>query len=176
MNTVPTAPAAPTTFTWSWAYIAAHPFKTIGVALILALRYFFALFFLYGFWHKFVNGWLWTDVLKLHFIDRLSEISPDAWQAAYLQYFAIPLSLPIAWIVTIGELIIGAALVFGIATRLNAAFGLFMLLNFAAGAFYNIWIDILSAMAVLFIVFPTGHWLGFDKMLHQKHPNSLWLK
>ncbi|MDW8465549.1 MAG: DoxX family membrane protein [Chloroherpetonaceae bacterium] len=163
MDTSSLSTAASTSFSWSWTYLAAHPFKTAGIVLILALRYFFAIFFLYGFWHKLIHGWLWTDVLRLHFIDRLSEISPEAWQAAYLQYFAIPLAMPIAWIVTVGELIIGLALVFGVTTRLNAAFGLFMLLNFAAGAFYNIWIDILSAMAMLFIVFPTGHWLGFEQ-------------
>ena len=119
---------------------------------------------------------MWTDILKLHFIDRLSEIHPDTLQAAYLQHFAIPLYLPIAWIITVGELLIGLALIFGITTRLNAAFGLFMLLNFAAGAFYNIWIDILSIMAILFIVFPTGHWLGLDRLLHQRYPHAIWFR
>lgn len=171
-----TSISSPTSFSWKWSYISAHPFKTLGVALILALRYFFAVFFIYGFWHKLMQGWMWTDILKLHFIDRLSEIHPETLQAAYLQHFAIPLYLPIAWIVTVGELIIGVALIFGVTTRINAAFGLFMLLNFAAGAFYNIWIDILSVMAALFIIFPTGHWLGFDKMLHQKYPRSIWFK
>ncbi len=168
--------SAPSSFSWTWSYISAHPLHTLIIVLILAMRYFFAVFFIYGFWHKLVQEWMWTDILRLHFIDRLSEIHPDTLQAAYLQYFAIPFYLPIAWIITVGELFIGLALIFGITTRLHAAFGLFMLLNFAAGAFYNIWIDILSIMAILFIIFPTGHWLGFDRLLYQRYPHTIWFQ
>jgi len=163
-------------FSWTWSHISRHPLQTLAIVLILAMRYFFAVFFIYGFWHKLVHEWMWTDILKLHFIDRLSEIHPDTFQAAYLRYFAIPFYLPIAWVITVGELFIGLALIFGITTRLHAAFGLFMLLNFAAGAFYNIWIDILSIMAILFIIFPTGHWFGFDRLLHQRYPDAIWFR
>jgi thiosulfate dehydrogenase (quinone) large subunit len=163
-------------FAWRFDYLREHPLQLLGVALVLAMRYFFAAFFIYGFWHKWEQGWIWTDIMKLHFIDRYAEIDMNSFQALYLQYFGIPLYVPIAFIVTVGELIIGLGLVFGVATRANAAFGLFMLLNFTAGAFYNIWIVILSAMAALFIVLPTGHWLGFDKRLNEKYPNSIWFK
>jgi len=169
-------PQSDARFHWSLDYVKRHPFQTVGIGLVLAMRYFFAVFFIYGFWHKLVREWMWTDIMQQHFIDRYSEIDPLSFQALYLQYFGIPFYLPIAWVVTIGELIIGVALVFGAATRANAAFGLFMLLNFAAGAFYNEWIVILSATAILFIIFPTGHWLGVDKRLHEKYPHSIWFK
>lgn len=166
----------PETFRWDFKYFQRYPLQTLFVFAVLAIRYFFAVFFIYGFWHKLVKEWMWTDVMKRHFEQRLSEIPADSFQAAYLQHFAIPLYLPIAYIVTIGELVIGLGLVFGVATRFNAGFGLFMLLNFAAGAFYNVWIVILSAMAILIMFFPTGHWLGFDKRLSEKYPNSWWFK
>lgn len=166
----------PNSFRWSFQYFQQHPLQTLFVITVLAIRYFFAVFFIYGFWHKLVKEWMWTDVMKVHFQQRLSEIPPDSFQAAYLEHFGIPFYLPIAFVVTVGELIIGVALMLGVTTRFNAGFGLFMLLNFAAGAFYNIWIVILSAMAILIMFFPTGHWLGFDKQLHEKYPNSFWFK
>lgn len=166
----------PESFRWRFQYFQQHPLQTLFIITVLAIRYFFAAFFIYGFWHKLVKGWMWTDVMKVHFQQRLAEIPPDSFQAAYLEYFGIPFYLPIAFVVTVGELIIGVALMLGVTTRFNAGFGLFMLLNFAAGAFYNIWIVILSAMAILIMFFPTGHWLGLDKKLHEKYPNSFWFK
>jgi thiosulfate dehydrogenase [quinone] large subunit len=35
---------------------------------------------------------------------------------------------------------------------------------------------VLGLIAVLFIVLPTGHWLGLDRKLHERHPDSLWFK
>jgi thiosulfate dehydrogenase [quinone] large subunit len=84
--------------------------------------------------------------------------------------------MPIAWIVTIGELIIGVALLLGVTTRINAAFGLFMLLNFAAGGYYNEIIPPLVTISILLIVLPTGHWLGLDRSLNRKYPESLWFR
>jgi len=81
----------PDSFRWSFQYFQQYPLQTLFVITILAIRYFFAVFFIYGFWHKLVKGWMWTDVMKVHFQQRLSEIPPDSFQATYLEYFAIPL-------------------------------------------------------------------------------------
>lgn len=163
-------------FEWRLDYFRARPLETTFIIIVLGIRYFFAMFFLYGFWHKLVKEWMWTDIMKTHFEQRLSEIPPDSFQALYLESFGIPFYLLIAFVVTIGELTIGLSLVLGLTTRFHAGFGLFMLLNFAAGAFYNIWIVILSVMAILIMFFPTGHWLGFDKRLNEKFPNSFWFR
>ncbi|HHE31286.1 MAG TPA: DoxX family membrane protein [Chlorobaculum parvum] len=177
-------------FQWNSSYLKSHWLKATGVILVLLLRYLYTLLFLYGFAHKIMHGWIWSDILTQHFTERLGELriaaetaaagsfeaSVAAFQASYLAHFAIPMVIPIGWIVTIGELIIGVALLLGVTTRINAAFGLFMLLNFAAGGYYNETIPPLIIMSVLFMVLPTGQWLGLDRSLHRKHPNSMLFK
>ncbi|MEI6847463.1 MAG: DoxX family protein [Chlorobiaceae bacterium] len=153
-----------------------HPLKTAGIILFLTGRFIFTLFFLYGFWHKLVKGWLWSDLMQGYFLKRVSELPADSFQALYLTKFAIPLALPIAWIVTIGELIIGIGLLLGIATRANAAFALFLLLNFAAGGYYNLSLPPFILFAVMMMIFPSGQWLGLDHKLHDKYPTSIWFK
>jgi thiosulfate dehydrogenase [quinone] large subunit len=177
-----------TDFKWSRSYMSGHKIKTSGVVATLALRYLYTSLFIYGVYHKVLHGWMWSDVMREHFIKRMNELqaaslpagSFDAqvamFQASYLANFAIPLVMPIAWIVTIGELIIGVALLLGVTTRINAAFGLFLLLNFAAGGYYNLTIPPLVTMSVLFMVLPTGHWLGLDRNLNRKYPDSIWFK
>lgn len=176
-----------TEFQWNGSYLKSHWLKAIGVIAVLLLRYVYTMLFLYGFVHKIIHGWMWSGILTHHFSVRLHELQLTAkaaasssfdalvatFQAFYLQHFAIPMVMPIAWIVTIGELIIGVGLLLGVATRLNAAFGLFMLLNFAAGGYYNITIPPLIAISLMMIVLPTGQWLGLDRTLHRNHPNSM---
>jgi thiosulfate dehydrogenase (quinone) large subunit len=177
-----------TDFEWNRGYLKSHPLKAAGVVAALAIRYLYTLLFLYGFEHKIVRGWMWTGIMEEHFLKRLHELQAVAsgpgsfgttvasFQASYLLHFAIPLALPIAWIVTIGELIVGIALLLGVTTRLNAAFGLFFLLNFSAGGFYNLTIPPLVLMSLMMIFLPTGHWLGLDRKLNEKYPDSPWFR
>ena len=153
-----------------------NPFKTSGIILFLFGRYFFALFFLYGFWRKFTKGWLWSDLMLGFFTKRLAELPAASFQANYLEHFAIPLAFPIAWIVTVGELVIGLSLIFGFAVRANAAFALFLVLNFAAGGYYNLSLPPFMIFSVLMMLLPSGQWFGFDKQLHLKYPHSIWFK
>lgn len=163
-------------FEWNRQWLAAHPLKSAGVLLFLIGRLLFVAIFLYGFWHKLVKGWLWTDLMQHHFTQRLSELTPGTFQAIYLESFAIPLAMPIAWIVTWGELLIGICILLGVATRANAAFALFMFLNFAAGGYYNLTLPPLMLFALLLMLFPSGHWLGLDGRLQAKYPNSIWFR
>ncbi len=179
-----------TDFNWSRTYLSGHKLKTSGVIATLVLRYLYTLLFLGGFIHKIVHGWIWTDIMTKHFIKELNVLRapPQSgplealatlaapYQANYLEHFALPLVIPIAWIVTVGELIIGVAMLLGVTTRINAAFGLFLLLNFAAGGYCNWTIPPLVTMSVLFMVLPTGHWLGLDRNLNRKYPDSIWFK
>lgn len=177
-----------TDFTWNRAYIGSHLWKTAGVVTALVVRYLYTALFLYGFIHKIIHEWMWTDIMTRHFMTRLAELQAEAlssgsftamvasFQATYLQHFAIPLAMPIAWIVTIGELIVGLCLLVGLATRINAAFGLFLLLNFAAGGYYNLTIPPLVLMSLMMMVLPTGHWLGLDRRLNEKYPESPWFR
>ena len=75
------------TFSWDRAYMKAHPVQTAGVVLFLAGRYLFSIFFLYGFWHKLVRGWLWTDKMHCFFTNRLTDPPLlNSFQAAYLTF------------------------------------------------------------------------------------------
>ncbi|ASQ90448.1 DoxX family protein [Prosthecochloris sp. GSB1] len=165
-----------TNFEWTRDFLKKHPLKTVGITLFLAGRYVFAAFFLYGFWHKLVKGWLWTDLMHVYFTQRLGELAPGSFQALYLEQFAIPLALPIAWIVTIGELIIGVCLVLGLTVRANAAFALFLVLNFAAGGYYNLTLPPFMLFSILMMLLPSGHWLGLDRKLHEQYPDSPWFR
>lgn len=154
-----------------------NPLRSTGIILFIAGRTIFSIFFLYGFWHKLVKGWLWSDLMQDYFTKRLIEpplLNP--FQALYLEHFAIPLAIQIAWIVTVGELVIGIGLLFGIAVRANAAFALFLVLNFAAGGYYNLSLPPFMLFAILMMIFPSGHWLGLDNRLHNKYPDSIWFK
>ncbi|NTV92338.1 MAG: DoxX family membrane protein [Chlorobiaceae bacterium] len=164
-------------FRWNASLMKEHPLKTTGVILFLIGRYIFAAFFLYGFWFKLIKGWLWTDKMYGFFTERLHAPPPlNDFQTIYLEHFAIPLAMPIAWIVTIGELIIGVCLALGLTVRANAAFALFLVVNFAAGGFYNLTLPPFMIFSILMMILPSGQWLGLDKKLHLQHPNSLWFR
>jgi thiosulfate dehydrogenase [quinone] large subunit len=175
-------------FEWNRDYLSTHKAKAAGVISVLIIRYLYMMIFIYGFFHKLVHGWMWNDIITQRFLTMYHTLQAAALhddslaariaglQAGYMQYFAIPLSMPIAWIVTIGELIVGLSMLLGIATRRNAVFGLFLLLNFAAGGYYNFTIPILVFMSLLIILLPTGQWLGLDKKLSRQHPQSPWFK
>jgi thiosulfate dehydrogenase [quinone] large subunit len=188
-------------FNWSKEYLLQNPFKSIGVVGVLILRYLFGLYFFVGFAYKLLKDWLWTDKLKgvfeyqLQTLNQLNDyyinelnankvlsvVEPDsplfAFEPIYLKYFAIPFYLPIAWMATIGELVIGLSLIFGIAVRVNAAFALFILINFAAGGYFQFHTSFpLMFCSLLIMSLPTGHWLGLDKKFNGLYPDSIWFK
>ena len=85
------------TFTLTREDMKAHPLQAAGIVMFLVGRYIFAIFFLYGFWHKLTRGWLWTDKMFGFFTERLYAPPPlNDFQTIYLEHFAIPLALPIA--------------------------------------------------------------------------------
>jgi thiosulfate dehydrogenase [quinone] large subunit len=48
------------------------------------------------------------------------------------------------------------------------------MVNFGLGGFYDASLIPLNLIALLFVVFPTGHWWGLDRRLHQRYPGN-WL-
>ncbi|WP_322494245.1 DoxX family membrane protein [Chloroflexus sp.] len=110
--------------------------KAARVGLVL-LRYAFGATFAYGAYHKITRGWLTTPVMRQHFEQRLSEIAQNSFSAAYLRHFAIPLYRPIAWILTIGQVIVAISMLTGKGVRPSAALALFLLANISAGSYFN---------------------------------------
>ncbi|MCG8352897.1 MAG: DoxX family membrane protein [Chloroflexales bacterium] len=163
-------------FRWSWNYAKRYRLKTAGIVSFLACRYLFGAFFVYGAYHKLSRRWIGSDVLRQHFQARLADIDPDSFQAAYLRRFAIPCYAPIAWFLVAGQLSVGASTMFGAAVRPNAALALFMLLNITAGSFSNPSMPPFIVYATLLMLFPSGHWLGLDSVLHKKYPRAIWFR
>lgn len=190
-----------TEFKWDKSAFRESPLKSIGILSLLVLRYFFGAYFFIGSYYKLSKNWLWTDTLKIFFQHQLatlnqlndifihqlhgnrffSSVEPNAplyaFEPYYLEHFAIPFYLPIAWVVTLGELMVGISLVLGLAVRIHSAIALFILVNFAAGGYFQFHTSFpLMFCALLFMCLPSGHWLGLDKKLHEKYPDSFWFK
>lgn len=144
----------------------------LGVGATLALRYGFGAFFLYGAYHKTVKGWMSSPVMRQHFVQRLAEIDPECFSAAYLRSFAIPWYRPVAYVLTVGQMFVAASMLLGVAVRPGAALALFLLLNISAGSFFNPSMPPFILAAILFMSTPSGQWLGLDKRLHEKYPES----
>lgn len=161
---------------WTWQWIRQHPFRSLGIILHLLLRTLFALFWLAAGINKIDKGWLTTDILRDIFLDRLTEMPPDAFAVFYLQEFAIPLYIAVAWVVTIGELYAAAGLMLGLTTRIAAAMSFFILFNLAIGGYYDASLLPFFILNFIFLWWPSGLWLGFDRKLTRRFPNSRWYR
>jgi thiosulfate dehydrogenase [quinone] large subunit len=161
---------------WSRASFRARPGRMAGIVLVLVLRYLFGFFFLNAGINKLRNGWLWSPKLEDVFTRRLAELEPGTFAAGFLENFGIPFYVPIAWVVTVVELVVPACLFLGVATRFGGALAVWLMAMFAFGGYYDASLIALWAIASPFVVFPTGHWLGLDRRLHERHPQSIWFR
>lgn len=144
----------------------------VGRGAVLALRYGFGLFFLYGAYHKITRQWLSSPVMREHFIRRLAEIDPDSFSAAYLRHFAIPCYRPVAWVLTLGQVCVALGMLLGFAVRPNAALALFLISNITAGSYYNATMPPFFVASAILLGTPSGHWFGLDAHLHERFPTS----
>jgi thiosulfate dehydrogenase [quinone] large subunit len=157
-------------------YEAESPLTQAGMGAVLALRYAFGLVFLFGAYHKTTKNWLLSPVLREHFVTRLNEIDPQSFGAMYLRSFAIPWYRPIAWVLTLGQMIVAISMLLGIGVRPGAALSLFLLLNITAGSYYNVTMPPFIAAALLLLSTPSGHWVGLDSKLNERYPNLPWFR
>lgn len=161
---------------WSRSWISAHPVRFAGVILHLLFRTLFAVFWLAAGINKIVNDWLTSDLLKQAFLNRLTEMPPDAFASVFLQNFAIPLHVLLAWIITWGELYSAVGLLLGLTTRLSAAVSLFLLFGFAIGGYYDASLIPFFLLVAAFLWWPSGLWLGLDRPLARRNPQSRWFR
>lgn len=161
---------------WSFQWIRENPVRFSGIVLHLVLRTLFAVFWLAAGINKVNKGWLNTDILKNIFLDRLNDIPPDAFAVFYLENFALPMWLLVAWVVTIGEIYSAVGLLLGITTRIAAGVSLFILVNLAIGGYYDASLIPFFILNFAFLYWQSGHWLGFDRFLIKRYPDSRWFK
>ncbi len=161
---------------WQWQWIRGHLLRTTGVVLHLVLRTLFGIFWLAAGVNKVRKDWLTTDILNEIFLDRLTELPPDSFAVLYLQSFAIPLYKLVAWVVTCGELYAAIGLLLGLTTRWAAGVSLFILVNLAVGGYYDASLIPFFILNILFLAKPSGQWLGLDRWLARRFPDSRWFR
>jgi thiosulfate dehydrogenase (quinone) large subunit len=152
------------------------PARTLGIAVVLLLRYLMALFFLGSSYNKISRGWLWSDAARGIFESRLAEIDGSTFSAKFLSTFAIPWYPLVAWVVTLGVVAVTISLALGLATRIGAALAVWLMVMFAVGGYYDASLIPLWLIAALFVVFPTGQWFGLDRRFHARYPASPWFR
>jgi thiosulfate dehydrogenase [quinone] large subunit len=110
--------------------------------------------------------------MQKFFRKRYEELGPTSYRGKYLKYFAIPFYKPVAWVLVPSQLIIALGMVSGTATRKNGALSLFILLNIAAGGYGDLTLPPFIVYGALASVIPSGQWMGFDRTLQKRYPNS----
>lgn len=161
---------------WQRAWIKAHPIRFSGIIVHLVLRTLFALFWLAAGINKVVKDWLSSDILKQIFLDRLTEMPPDAFASIFLQNFAIPLYLLVAWVITLGEIYSAIGLLLGLTTRIAAAVSFFILFGLAIGGYYDASLIPFFLLNAAFLWWPSGLWLGIDRTLVKRYPGNRWFR
>ena len=155
---------------WNKVWMKAHPVRTAGIILHLLARTLFGIFWLAAGINKIQKEWLTSDILQRIFQSRLTELPPDSFAVAYLQNFALPLYKLVAWVVVWGELYAALGLLLGLTTRPAAAVSLFILFNLAIGGYYDASLIPFFLLNFVFLAWPSGQWLGFDRLLSHKYP------
>lgn len=161
---------------WKLSWIRANKLRSLGIWTHLLLRTLFAVFWLAAGINKVTKGWLNTDILKQIFLDRLTEMPPDSFAVFYLTTFGIPLYMPVAWVVTIGELYSAVGLLIGLTTRWSAGVSFFILFNIAIGGYYDASLIPFFILNIIFLCWPSGQWLGLDRPLNRRYPHSRWFQ
>jgi len=159
---------------WRWHWIRSHPLRSLGIVLNLLLRTLFGVFWMAAGINKINKGWLNSDILREIFLDRLTEMPPDSFAVFYLETFALPMYVPVAWVVTVGELFAATGLLLGLTTRPAAWLSLFILLNLAIGGYYDASLIPFFILNAMFLIWPTGLWFGLDRPLARRYPESKW--
>jgi len=174
MSTAEITPAQRPAF--SWGLLRSRPAVGTGIAFVLLLRLLYGIFWAGGAVNKFQRNYLFSDYPLQLFTKRLSELDPGSLTAAYLEQFAIPFHTFVGWFVTWGEVAVAVGLLLGLVTRWAAALSIFIMINFALGGYGDASLLVLGAIAMLFVVLPTGHWWGLDRRYHRRHPASIWFR
>lgn len=157
-----------------WSLLRTRPLAGAGQAFVLLLRCFMALFFIAATVNKLKNGWIWTNYLRGVFLARLEEIDPESFGARFLEAYGVPHFTALAWLVTLGEAAVAVGLTLGLMTRTAAVGAMLLMFAFAVGGYYDASLIALGLLFLPFVLLPTGHWLGLDRDLARRYPNS-WL-
>lgn len=143
------------------------------LAVLLPLRFLVAAILLLEGYQKFMGGWLHGDTLA-----RITQTWLDAGRA-------YPFFLPVlksahshpkifGFLITLGELTVGASMLLGAVTRLGAFLGILLLGSIAAASGQSLAPPgnalLMVAIMVTFLFAPPGRVLGLDQSLRNHVP------
>ncbi len=157
---------------FGWRLLRQKPLLGIGITVTLLLRYLYGLFYLFAFKNKIDRGYAWTDYPLQVFTKQLAQIDQQGIMAAYLKGFLIPNYQLVGIVITVVWGAVAIGLLLGLCTRLAGLLAIFATVNIGLGGFYDASLIPLGLVALLFVVLPTGHWLGLDRRLHARYPSS----
>ncbi|OGH56291.1 MAG: hypothetical protein A3G34_06325 [Candidatus Lindowbacteria bacterium RIFCSPLOWO2_12_FULL_62_27] len=148
---------------------------------ILLLRLYVGYLFLMAGWSKWTQTPPYTTGEDIaHFLNvKLAACEPNTIGSALIQGYYLPHSKLLAWMVVLGEMAVGAALLSGTATRLACVCGIFMNANFfiaTSGSFLTFDNNAFFILIqLLLLCAAAGRFMGIDYFLSKKFSNAyLW--
>lgn len=120
--------------------------------------------------HKFQRDFSKGDWVGRQ-IGDLATLDLYPWYKRFLTAYVVPHSELFGYLVTVGEITVGACLLVGLLTRVNALVGLFMLVNYylgpgmAHGGLMLAYQQILIIVLMVFVLSNPGRALGLDGLL-----------
>ena len=163
-------------FTWGLGSLRSRPLRYVRAMLAVFIRLFMGLFFFAAGVNKLIQGWPWTHRLREVFEDHLLELDPESFGAMFLENVGVPFHLPIAWVITVGEVAAGAGLLLGLASRWSGALALWLIFMIGVGGYYDASLLPLGLMCIIIIASRSGHYLGLDRRLAHRHPEAIWYR
>jgi thiosulfate dehydrogenase [quinone] large subunit len=91
--------------------------------------------------------------------------SVSGWYAAFIENFAMQHTVFFSYLITYGEILVGAALILGAFTGIAAFFGAFMNMNFLFAGTTSINPLLLLIQIFLTLAWRNAGWLGLDRWL-----------
>jgi thiosulfate dehydrogenase [quinone] large subunit len=156
--------------------LRAQPLRALGIGFAVFIRLFMGLFHFAAGINKFRKGWLWSDLPHQIFAERLTQIPAESFGALFLTTFAQPLYPAVAFVVVVGEIVFGACLLLGLASRWAGGYALWLIVMIGIGGYYDHSLIPLALMCMVIIATPSGHWLGLDRRLHARFPQAIWFR
>ncbi len=154
--------------------------KAERISLFL-LRIYVGYLFLSAGWQKWSADPPFTDGLALlNFLKKcLADVPSGSITAALIHTYFMPYSHALSWMVVLGEIAVGSALLSGTATRLACVFGIIMNINFliVTGGTFTTFDNNAFFILIQFALLCTaaGRFMGIDYLLSKKFPGSyLW--
>jgi thiosulfate dehydrogenase [quinone] large subunit len=158
---------------FGWQLLRTRTLKGLGIGFVLLLRYLYGLFYLSAGINKIQRNYAFGEYHLEVFRKQLAQIDPDGIMAWYLAGFLIPSYRFVGIMITLIWWAVAIGLLLGLCTRWAGALAIFATINIGLGGFYDASLIPLGLIALLFVAFPTGHWLGLDRRLHRRYPRSV---